>query len=150
MQNKEITPKVEESKIPLITTDGTLIENKNPIRTMINALLLFVGEASKFLHKLFTKHKTAVPLNVQNKKDQILQDLAPPKPAESKSPLINAEEKTVEEYKQALSTLIEEEKNLPVVIHSENNLPAIDEEHREFLNDLKTLEKEGKRKYKTD
>ena len=147
VQNKEVTPKVEEPKIPLITTDGTLIENKNPIRTMINALLLLVGEAAKFLRNLFTKPKTAAPLNIRNKKEAILQDLAPPKPAESKSPLINAEEKTVEEYKHALSTLIEEEKNLPVVIHSENNLPAIDEEHREFLSDLKTLEKEGKRKY---
>jgi hypothetical protein len=33
------------------------------------------------------------------------------------------------------------------VVHHENTLPAIDEEHKEFLQDLKTLEKEGKRKY---
>ena len=149
VQNKKVVaPKAEEPKTSLITAEEkTLRENKNPFRTLINILLLLVGEAAKFLHNLFTKPKTAALRTIPNKKETILQDLAPPKPAESKSPLINAEEKTVEEYKYALNTLIEEEKNLPVVIHSENNLPAIDEEHREFLSDLKTLEKEGKRKY---
>jgi hypothetical protein len=116
------------------------------LSALTEALSLIYGAVAKFLHTLFIRKKKAAEKPVQVKKEVSLQDLLPPKPQEQKSPLIAAEEKTVNEYKEALNTLIDEEKNLPVVVHHENTLPAIDEEHKEFLQDLKTLEKEGKRK----
>jgi hypothetical protein len=136
-----------DQKIPsLAAGEKSLKENKNVLSTLIEVLMLICGAAAKFLKGKFAKPKAAAPAPVRDKKDTILQDLRPPKPAEPQSPLITAEEKTVEEYKDALNTLIDEEKNLPVVVHYENTLPAIEEEHKEFLSDLKILEKEGKRK----
>jgi outer membrane protein assembly factor BamB len=148
IQNKkDASRKKPAAPKPKDAGEPTLKGNKNVLRTLIEELMRFLGAATKFLHNRFTQKKNAAEKPVKVKKDTSLQDLALPKLQEPQSPLITAEEKTVEEYKDALNTLIEEEKNLPVVVHYENTLPALDEEHKEFLNDLKTLEKEGKRKY---
>lgn len=108
---------------------------------------MIFGAVAQFLQSRLKPKKEAAAKPAEVKKEASLQDLSPPKPPEPKSPLVTAEEKTVNEYKEALSTLIEEEKNLPAIIHYENNLPVVDDEHKEFLSDLKILEKEGKRKY---
>jgi hypothetical protein len=130
--------------------DKVLKENNNPLSSIILVLRLFYDATAKFLSSRLTpKNKEAKksPQTNQIKKDASPLELESYKPEEPKSQLISSEEKTVEEYKDALNALIEEEKNLPMIVHGESNLPAIDEEHKEFLTDLKALEKEGKRKY---
>ena len=80
--------------------------------------------------------------------DSVIKPKKPPEPANQpqiQSPLITAEEKTVAEYQKALDVL-KEKRNLPAETHPENTLPAT-EENQEFKEDLKTLEKESKRKY---
>jgi outer membrane protein assembly factor BamB len=144
----QAAPKQQDPKIPHITPEETILkENKNVLSTLVEIMRLLLDAAAKFLDNRFIPKKNVTEKPVQVKKEASLQDLSPPKPPEPKSPLISSEEKTVNEYKEALNTLMKEEKNLPAVMHNENSLPALDEEHKEFLSDLKILEKEGRRKY---
>lgn len=152
--------KAPVSQSPLIPPVKTL-EEKNLVSTIIEIFFISVSSAKNFLQTLFARRekKNAKPAktSLQEKKETSLQDIPALKRSEEipvpdvreppKSPLIASEEKTVEEYRQALQVLIDKEKTLPAKIDSESKLPALEEEHKEFLEDLKTLEKEGKRKY---
>jgi len=53
----------------------------------------------------------------------------------------------VEEYLEALQALTNRGETLPANIENNTHLPVPDDEHRQFLDDLRTLEKEGRRKY---
>jgi uncharacterized membrane protein len=114
---------------------------------MLTLVLMFivVGAIAKILHRRFTT------LNSDKLPEGEKQEIIPPGPepieAQPQSPVLAAEESTVKEYKEALDTLLEKQNNQLAELNSAKSLPAIDEEHKEFADDLKTLEKESKRKY---
>lgn len=114
---------------------------------MLTLVLMFivVGAISKIMHRRFTKTLNSDKLPAGEK-----QEIIPPGPepaeAQTHSPVLAAEESTVKEYKEALNILLEKQNNQLAELNSAKSLPAIDEEHKEFADDLKTLEKESKRK----